>query len=104
MTVRVLLVSTTGMGDCLWATPGIRALKKSFPNTAIDLLIRPQWKDLYLGNPHIREVIFYQPQWYIQLSLIPKFLRTRYDYVLIFHGNKDVGRARLQRNPIRCIL
>lgn len=81
------------MGDCLWATPGIRSLKKSFPNAAIDLLVRPQWQSLYLRNPHIRKLILYQPQWYIQLTLLPKLLTTHYDHVLIFHGNKDIGRV-----------
>ena len=80
------------MGDCLWATPGIRALKKSFPDAAIDLLIQPQWESLYFENPHIRKVIFYQPQWYRQLILLPRLLGTHYDHVLLFHGNKDIGR------------
>ena len=60
------------MGDCLWATPGIRALKKSFPSVEIDLLIRHQWRGLYFGNPHVRKLIFYQPQWYRQLTLLPR--------------------------------
>ena len=80
------------MGDCLWATPGIRSLKKSFPNVAIDLLIQPQWESLYLTNPHIRKLIFYQPQWYHQFVLLPSLIATYYDRVLLFHGNKDIGR------------
>ena len=89
---NILIVSTTGMGDCLWATPGIRALKKSFSDAAIDLLIRPQWESLYFGSPYIRKIILYQPQWYRQLALLPRLLRTHYDRVLIFHSNKDIGR------------
>ena len=27
------------MGDCLWGTPGIRALKKTFPEVKIDLVV-----------------------------------------------------------------
>ena len=80
------------MGDCLWATPGIRALKKSFSDAAIDLLIRPQWESLYFGSPYIRKIILYQPQWYRQLALLPRLLRTHYDRVLIFHSNKDIER------------
>ena len=47
MSVRVLLVSTTGMGDCLWGTPGIRALKKTFPEIEIDLVVNKSWKSLF---------------------------------------------------------
>jgi len=89
---NILIISTTGMGDCLWGTPGVRALKKYFPNAGIDLLIRPEWEDLYLENPHVRKVITYHPQWYCQLALLPRLLRTYYDCVLIFHANKDIGR------------
>ena len=39
---KVLIVSSTGMGDCLWGTPGIRALKKTFPEMEIDLVVRFQ--------------------------------------------------------------
>ena len=81
------------MGDCLWGTPGIRSLKKSFPDMGIDLLIRPQWESLYQSNPHIRKVIRYQPQWYRQLALLPRLLGTHYDHVLVFHANKDIGRV-----------
>ncbi len=89
---KVLIISTSGLGDCLWATPGIRALKKSFPSIDIDILIQPQWKVLFVGNSHIREIITYKPQWYRQLILLPGFLGNHYDYVLIFHANRDIGR------------
>lgn len=89
---NLLVISTTGMGDCLWGTPGIRALKKSVPEAGIDLLIRPQWESLYCRNPHIRHLIPYHPQWYRQLILLPRLLGTRYDHILIFHANKDIRR------------
>ncbi len=60
------------------------------------MLIRPQWEGLYIGNPHLRKVITYSPQWYHQLALLPRLLGTHYDYVLIFHANKDIRRL-LQR-------
>jgi len=89
---NILIISTTGMGDCLWGTPGVRALKKSFPNAGIDLLIRPEWEGIYFDNPHIRTVISYSPQWYHQLALLPRLMGMRYDQVLIFHANKDIRR------------
>ncbi len=80
------------MGDCLWGTPGIRALKKCFPSVGIDLLIQPKWQSLYYGSPYIRRLIPYHPQWYRQLLLLPQSLRIHYDHTLIFHANKDIGR------------
>ena len=43
----ILIISTTGMGDTLWGTPAIRAIKKKFSQVSIDLLIRPQWIALF---------------------------------------------------------
>ena len=33
---KVLIISSSGMGNNLWGTPGIRALKKKFPEVKIE--------------------------------------------------------------------
>ena len=38
------------MGDTLWGTPAIRAIKKALPQVEIDLILSPQWGDLFFGN------------------------------------------------------
>jgi|GEM_PF-3922808 len=44
MTIQnILIVSTTGMGDCLWGTPGIRELKNTYPDAKIDLIVKKDW-------------------------------------------------------------
>ncbi len=81
------------MGDTLWGTPAIRAIKKALPRVGIDLLLQPQWKSLFYGNSNIQRLIPYYPQWYRQIIGLPRILGTRYDHVLIFHANKDIGRV-----------
>jgi ADP-heptose:LPS heptosyltransferase len=80
------------MGDTLWGTPAIRAVKKEFPKAEIDLLVQPQWKPLFHNNKNIRRLISYYPQWYFQIKSLSKIITTRYDHVLIFHANKDIRR------------
>ncbi len=80
------------MGDTLWGTPAIRAIKKSLPRVEIDLLLQPQWEGLFYGNSNIRRLIPYYPCWYRQIISLPRLLGTRYDHVLIFHANKDIRR------------
>ena len=53
---NILIVSTTGMGDCLWATPGIRELKNAYPDAQIDLIVKKDWLDLFKNNPHIEKI------------------------------------------------
>ena len=89
---KILIISTTGMGDTLWGTPAIRAVKKKFPQVSIDLLIQPQWIALFKKNKNIRNSIPYHPKWYRQILLLPNLLKNNYDHVLIFHANKDIGR------------
>ena len=80
------------MGDTLWGTPAIRALKKALPEAHIDLLLQHQWKSLFYNNKNIRRLISYYPQWYLQIKCLFKIITTRYDHVLIFHANKDIRR------------
>ena len=80
------------MGDTLWGTPSIRAIKKKIPQVEIDLLLQPQWQSLFHNNKNIRSLIPYYPQWYYQLKVLSKVITTHYDHVLIFHANKDIRR------------
>ena len=80
------------MGDTLWGTPSIRAVKKKFPQVSIDLIIQPQWIALFKNNKNISNLIPYHSKWYRQILLLPSLLKSNYDHVLIFHANRDVGR------------
>ena len=80
------------MGDTLWSTPAIRAIKKTVPNSCIDLLLQPQWKPLFNENKNISGLYSYSPKWYRQLISLPGILKSTYDHVFIFHANKDISR------------
>jgi ADP-heptose:LPS heptosyltransferase len=89
---RILIISTTGMGDSLWGTPALRALKKSFPEAEIHFLVNSHWKTLFASNPNIDRIIPYSPKWFQQPRVGFKLLQYQYDHVLIFHANKDITR------------
>ena len=101
---KVLIVSTTGMGDCLWGTPGIRALKKTFPNLDINLLVKGFWRPLFEGNPYISKILEYHKEWYRQPILGFKIFNKKYDLIFIFHSNKNFKRMLpwLPSSPIWC--
>lgn len=80
------------MGDSLWGTPALRALKQSCPDSYIHLLVNSQWKTLFIGNPNIDQITDYSSKWFKQPLVGLSLLRTKYDYVLIFHANKDITR------------
>lgn len=98
-----LVVSTTGMGDCLWATPGIRELRNAYPDTNIDLIVNKDWSDLFKHCPHLNNIYPYQNRWYAQIPLgLKLLLNPKYSHVFIFHANADFGRMKkfLKSSPI----
>jgi lipopolysaccharide heptosyltransferase II len=96
---HILVVKLAGIGDLLLATPALRALRKTYPQARIDLLVTPDSAGLLNGWKVIDHVIvldkylFDYPQ---QLLLHPQnLLRLRplwhalreghYDAVLLLH-------------------
>ncbi len=102
---RALIVSVTGMGDCLWGTPGIRALKKTFPKMAIDLVVNRPWRPLFDFNPYLNQIFEYQNHWYRQPFLGVKLLGRYYDAIFIFHANSNFKRMLpwFRSLPIWCL-
>ena len=92
MLERVLVVSTTGMGDCLWGTPAIRAIKKTFPRLEIDLVVNKAWLSLFELNPYLNNIYGYSNEWYLQPFLGLKLLGRHYDAIYIFHTNHNFRR------------
>jgi len=54
-----LIIQTAFIGDVILATAMIEKLKKSFPESSIDFLLRKGNESLLNGNPHVREVIIW---------------------------------------------
>ncbi len=89
---KILVISTTGMGDTLWGTPAIRAIKKTLPALKLHFLLQARWRPLFEDNPHIDRLIDYHPQWYRQPFTAMRLLSQSYDAVLLFHANRDITR------------
>jgi ADP-heptose:LPS heptosyltransferase len=90
---KIIVISATGMGDSLWGTPGIRALKNTFPEVQIDLVVKKSWKPLFQFNPHLNKIFEYQENWYSQPFLIAQLFNKKYDAILIFHANRNFKRV-----------
>src|SRR5262249_35140012 len=96
---HILVVKLAGIGDLLLATPALRALRESYPQAQIDLLVTPDSAGLLNRWDAINTVIvldkylFDYPQQILKnpQALLPlkEFWRTlrkgKYDAVLLFH-------------------
>lgn len=85
---RFLIISTTGIGDTLWSTPALRALKKKHPKAHLTLLTSPIGKVLLKNNPYIDKVLTFKPSLIGNLKLllwIFSFRKKGFEAAFIFH-------------------
>ena len=79
------------MGDALFSTPALRALRKKFPEAFISCLIPRRCEDVLKRNPNLDELIVYNER---TGFLSPSFWRLaarlralRFDRAILFHGS-----------------
>lgn len=86
---RFLLISTTGLGDTLWATPAIRSLREHYPKGYIAVLTSPIGKELLENNPHINDLfLLKKPTICSLISLYAKLAEKKFSYILLLHSSQ----------------
>ncbi|MDP3182779.1 MAG: glycosyltransferase family 9 protein, partial [Desulfobaccales bacterium] len=84
---RVLLISATGLGDTLFSTPAIRALKERFPSWSLEVLGHRQYGALLAHNPYVDKLWAYPGRNWRLVPLARQLRQREYDLVIILHGN-----------------
>lgn len=56
---RILIVNVNWLGDTLFVTPFIRAVRENYPKAYIAILTHPRCYKILEGNPNIDEIIIY---------------------------------------------
>lgn len=89
---RFLIVSTTGIGDTLWGTPAIRAIKETYPDCSISVLTTSLGAELLKGNPWIDRVFVFKRglRVFLLWKLLKKLMRERPDIAFIFHASDRI--------------
>ncbi len=88
---RILIIKIAAIGDLLLITPAVRAIKKSFPQARITLLVGTWSRQIIEGNPNIDEIIevpdeiFFRIRPFSLLSLIWKIRKEHFDMVFVWH-------------------
>lgn len=89
--MRILLVRLRQIGDVVFTTPAVRALRKRFPDAHISYLVEPAAAAIVANNPHIDEAIV-APKiggvagFRAELALMRRVREGRYDLAIDFHG------------------
>jgi ADP-heptose:LPS heptosyltransferase len=94
--LHVLLVRLRLLGDVVFTTPAIRALRRRHPDARLTYLVERHAAPVVAGNPHLDEVIVAdRPRGIARLAadaaLAARLRRSRPDVVLDFHGGPRAG-------------
>ncbi len=88
---RILLIRLREIGDVVFTTPAIRALRQHFPHAHLSYLVEPLAAPVVARNPHLNEVIVVPKRqgWRglrDDIAVIGRLRAARYDLVIDFHS------------------
>jgi predicted lipopolysaccharide heptosyltransferase III len=88
---RLLLVRLREIGDVVFTTPAVRAIRQRFPDARISYLVEPAAAPVVAHNPHIDEVIVVTRTGGLrglgaEASLVRRLRASSYDVAIDFHG------------------
>lgn len=86
---RILVVSTTGLGDTLWGTPALRAIRQTFPECHLAVLTSPIGEQVLAHNKHIDELfVLSDSTFFSLLRFFPSLKKRGFDTILLFHTSQ----------------
>jgi lipopolysaccharide heptosyltransferase II len=82
-----LLIRLREIGDVIFTTPAVRAVRQHFSDAHITYIVEPQAADVVRSNPHIDELIVAPRRHLLSDIALGRRLRAaRYDLAIDFHG------------------
>ncbi len=87
---KILIVNVNWIGDVLFSTPAIRALRRHFPDAHIACMVVPRCREVLELNPNINELIIYDEKGEYKgltgkMRLISELKARSFDIVFLFH-------------------
>ena len=89
--MRILLIRLRLIGDVVFTTPAIAALKRRFPHAHLAYLVEPAAAPVVRHHPQINELIIAErprglARWRYDFHLARRLRAERFDTVIDFHG------------------
>lgn len=85
---KLLIVSTTAVGDTVMSTSGLRALRHRYPEAHLTALLHPVTGRLLDDHPAIDKTIYYSGRYGDFFPTLLRLRRLKADAALVFHGNE----------------
>jgi lipopolysaccharide heptosyltransferase II len=89
--VNILLVRLRLIGDVVFTTPAIRAIRRRYPDARVTYIVEEEAAPVVEHNPHLDRVLIARSRrargrLWSDLALIARLRRDRYDIAIDFHG------------------
>ena len=87
---KILIIHTAFIGDVILLTPLIKAIKKCFPDSQIDVLVVPACKNILENNPNINTILTFDKENRKISSffkIFGKLRETKYDIAFLAHSS-----------------
>ena len=86
---RILIVSTTGVGDTLWATPAVKALRAAKPDAYIAMLTSRAGTEIFKASSDLDKIyVVKNPVLPSLFRLHARMVLEKFDTALIFHTSQ----------------
>ncbi len=87
---RILIVNVNWVGDVIFSTPFIKAIRDAYPDAYIACLIHPRCVQILEGSPRIDEIIVYDEEgrhksFIGKLMLVASLRKNNFDIAFILH-------------------
>lgn len=92
---KILIIRTDGIGDVLNSTPAISALRKTYQDIHISVVVKPRGAEILSLNLDIDEIIIYDPDikhksFIDKIKFFKKLRLENYDTAIVLH-NSSMG-------------
>ena len=87
---KILIINVNWIGDVIFSTPFIRAVRAAYPQAFIACLVHPRCAEMLKGSPRLDEVIIYDEEGIHKslagkLRLIAALRKRRFDTAFMLH-------------------
>ncbi len=81
---KILVISTTHIGDTILTTPAISLLRERFPSSHISVMVGPNVVPLFTGSHTVNQVFAYDKKvsWVEKVKFVFELRKQKFDFVL----------------------